>query len=241
MSNDELRSLIQSINNYSSSGNGLYEKNLLIDPHYHYNKCVQTVKEFDPQALHSSLNYTENFLNKRILIEHVIIPLLHTIGVLWESNKIKIAHEHAATAVIRTYISNLKSSMYVPDNAPSVIIATPAGQHHEIGAIIASITAISEGWNALYMGADLPVQEIIYTVQIQKAKVIALSIIYPENNPDTRKEIADLKAGISDKIYLVAGGRASQSYKDLFSNSKNRLMHDFDEFRLLLRNLNSQQ
>ncbi|MFC1556928.1 MerR family transcriptional regulator [candidate division KSB1 bacterium] len=235
MNDDELRILVQSHNinrkNWNSNKNG---EEFLYDPHYHYDKCLYAVKELNPQALRMSLYYAEHLLSKRILLEQVVIPLLQKIGTMWEIGQISVAHEHNATAIIRSYIGNQLASLNMHDNAPVIVIASPAGQRHEIGALIAAITAMTEGWNAIYLGADLPAQEIIAAAKSQKARIIAVSLVFPEDNPDTRKELIELKKYIGDTLYLIAGGRASQSYRDLFNDSNALLMQNFGEFRLFL-------
>ncbi|MFC1565238.1 MerR family transcriptional regulator [candidate division KSB1 bacterium] len=216
----------------STSKNGT---SLLNDSQYHYSKCEEAVKKFDPQSLRSSLYSAEHQLSKRILLEQVVIPLLQTIGTLWENELISAAHEHTASAVIRTYVGNQLSSFDILENAPVIILASPAGQRHEIGALIAAIIAMSEGWNAIYLGADLPANEIITAARSQNAQIIAVSIVYPENSQDTRDELAELKKEIGDEIYFIAGGRASLSYKDLFNDSNSRIFQDFNRFSIFLR------
>ena len=38
-------------------------------------------------------------------------------------------------------------------------MATPAGEHHELGALLAANAAMDIGWEVIYLGSDLPADE----------------------------------------------------------------------------------
>jgi methanogenic corrinoid protein MtbC1 len=69
-----------------------------------------------------------------------------------------------ATAAIRRVLAWMSSSALVPHYAPLAVVATPAGQRHELGAKIVSTTATTEGWRVLFLGADLPAESIAAAV-----------------------------------------------------------------------------
>ncbi|NIP80239.1 MAG: transcriptional regulator, partial [Gemmatimonadetes bacterium] len=41
-----------------------------------------------------------------------------------------------------------------------MLVATPAGDRHEIGALLVAAAALGTGWDVVYLGADLPASEI---------------------------------------------------------------------------------
>lgn len=238
MDNEELRSLVNTAPAPERIGAGsLSDDKLLNDTRYHYNLCIQAVVELNPKALRASLFRAENLLSRQVLIEEVIIPLLQSIGTMWEEKIISVAQEHAATAVIRTYIGNYIASVDVPDNSPRIVATAPSGQRHEIGAIIAALTAGTEGWDVIYLGADVPSRDIVSTAISRKASIIAVSLVYPENDTRTRKELTEIVSERDENQYVIAGGRASKSYSDLLKGPKCWIIDDYREFRIFLRSV----
>lgn len=77
------------------------------------------------------------------LLEEVVAPLMARIGDLWEQGTLRIAHEHMATAAVRNFFASLGRGYEIPAHAPSIVIATPLGQIHEVGALIAEAAALS--------------------------------------------------------------------------------------------------
>ena len=55
-----------------------------------------------------------------------------------------------------------------------LLIATPKGQLHELGALIIAVIASADGWNVTYMGPDLPGEEIAAAIDKLHPKIVAL-------------------------------------------------------------------
>ena len=49
-------------------------------------------------------------LSQPQLIEDLIVPLVYKVGDLWHDGEIRVANEHLASAVIRSFLSNLLSN-----------------------------------------------------------------------------------------------------------------------------------
>ena len=69
------------------------------------------------------------------------------------------------------------------------LVATPAGQRHELGALMVAVAAATDGWKVTYLGADLPAAEIAATALQRKARAVALSIVHPVDDPNLPGEI----------------------------------------------------
>ena len=128
-------------------------------------------------------------LTQPVLIEEVVIPLVYKIGDMWHNGEIRVANEHLASSVIRSFLFNLLESYSVNDSAPVLVSATPRGQEHELGALIAGVVAASAGWKVIYLGSNLPSEEIGSVVSYLNAKVVALSLVYPSDDQTLCKEL----------------------------------------------------
>jgi MerR family transcriptional regulator, light-induced transcriptional regulator len=178
----------------------------------HYASCLSAITRFEPVALEKELNKAAVNLNKYALLNEVIIPLIQQIGELWSEGEIKIYHEHAACSVLRTFLGDLLSFANVPSGAPTLLVATPAGQHHELGALIAAVAAASAGWRVTYIGADLPYEEIAGAALQFNPKAVCLSIVFPPDDPKLVYEIRRLRRVLPPQTRLIIGGRAATAY-----------------------------
>ncbi len=175
-------------------------------------ETVQAVQTMDGEGLESALMRASVALSLPALVEDLIAPMLHRIGELWRLGKVRAANEHLASAVVRTLLGNIKESHRVNDEAPRLVATTPAGQWHELGALIATVTAAAEGWRALYLGANLPAHEIAAAANENRVRAVALSIVYPPDDPHLGNELRQLRRFLAPEIALLAGGRAARHY-----------------------------
>jgi DNA-binding transcriptional MerR regulator/methylmalonyl-CoA mutase cobalamin-binding subunit len=176
---------------------------------------VEAVKSYEGKKLSTILLKASSQMSQPQLIENLIIPLVYEIGDLWHEGDIRVANEHLASAVIRSFLANLIEQHIPSQNAPIIISATPRGQDHELGALIAGVTAASVGYKVIYLGPNLPVEEIAAVTDNLEAKVVALSLVYPNDDPQLKLDLVNLKKMLPEKISLIVGGRAADGYLDI--------------------------
>ena len=177
-------------------------------------ECVAAVKSLDSRAFEATLKRASTELGAQGLLQRVIAPLAQNIGEMWRDGSITAAHEHFASAVLRVFLGNATKPFAGTENAPVLIITTPAGQIHELGALLAGAAAANLGWNVTYMGASLPAAEIAGAARQHRARAVALSLVYPEDDARLEGELLRLRELLPSEITLLAGGRALPAYRE---------------------------
>jgi methanogenic corrinoid protein MtbC1 len=153
---------------------------------------------------------------------------------LWHNGDIRVANEHLASSVIRSFLFNLLDSYSISNSAPVLISATPRGQEHELGALIAGVVAASSGWRVIYLGASLPAEEISSVVSHLNAKVVALSIVYPNDDPHLKGELTKLHQLLPVNVSMIVGGRAANGYHDVLNEIGAVMVKNTKQLRLEL-------
>ncbi|MBP6630195.1 MAG: MerR family transcriptional regulator [Kofleriaceae bacterium] len=144
-------------------------------------------------------------LGRREVIEQVLAPLVQQIGARWQAGDLQVAHEHAATAMLRTHLGGLLR-LFVPDpTARGAIATTPAGEPHELGALMAALVAASVGWRVTYLGPNLPAAEIVLAARQAGAELVLLSCAAIDP-AQTQAELTRLAALAPRGLRVVVGG-----------------------------------
>lgn len=204
---------------------------------FHLQACLAAVDRMDARGLESAFSQAAIALSRTVLIEQLMVPLMQRIGDLWCVGSLRVAQEHLASAIVRNFLGNMNGTFEAPDTAPHLIITTPAGQRHEFGALIAVTTAAAQGWRVTYLGPDLPAEEIAATIQQTKARAVALSIIYPPDDPHLRNELQKIGQLIPKEVPILVGGRAANAYSELFDEIGAVRISDMQAFRSKLGSL----
>jgi DNA-binding transcriptional MerR regulator/methylmalonyl-CoA mutase cobalamin-binding subunit len=202
-------------------------------------ECLQAVAELDGKALEYGLTRAAAKLGAAAMIDQVALPLLRRIGESWRDGETRPAHEHMATAMIRTFLGNTLASFQPSALAPRLIVTTPVGQLHELGALIAAITAASEGWKALYLGPNLPAEEIAGALHQTRAEAVALSIVYPPDDPRIQHELGALRKHLGQTTPIFVGGNAAADYRPALHAISAIHTEDMPAFRVALEVLRS--
>ena len=203
--------------------------------------CIAAIKQFEARALESTLFAASVTFSQPVFLEKLITPLMQEIGEQWKAGTLRIAHEHLAAAVVRTLLGNICQGSDISASMPNLVVATPRGQLHEIGALIAGTTAASQGWQVTYLGPNLPAEEIIGCAVQNGAKAIGLSIIYPTDDPHLANELRKLRRGIQEHVALFVGGRGASAYSPVISSIGAVRINDMPTFRTQLAALRAQQ
>lgn len=177
-------------------------------------ECIRAVKSLDARALEETLKRAGTELGAQGLLQRVVAPLAQTMGDLWRDGVITAAHEHFATAVIRIFLGHAARPFAGTDGAPVLVVATPAGQIHELGALLVGAAAANLGWHVTYLGASLPAVEIAGAARQNRARAVALSLVYPEDDPRLEGELTRLRESLPPEVSILVGGRALPAYRE---------------------------
>jgi methanogenic corrinoid protein MtbC1 len=122
-----------------------------------------------------------------------------------------------------------------------MIVSTPIGQLHELGALLAAVIAELKGWQVTYLGANLPAEEIAAAVKFTNASAVTISISFTTDDLQLPREIRRLKKLIGHDVALIVGGKAAEHYQALFSEVGVVNILGYDHFREILDKLAAQQ
>ncbi len=132
-------------------------------------------------------------------------PLVREIGERWVDNRLSIPSEHLATGVLRSMLGSALQPTSVSLLGPRIVFSTPSGERHELGLLMAALTALGGGGNPLYLGAEVPVEDLLAAVDLAGAAALAIGVV---NLPKAQIErnLAALRGGLAADVALWVGG-----------------------------------
>ena len=140
---------------------------------------------------------------------HVITPAQQEIGRLWQQNVIHVAQEHAATAISQLVVSHLYR--FLPVQAPvgrRLLVACAPTERHEMGARIASDLLEAAGFSVHYLGADVPVRDLVAHAVATRPDLVVLSAATGICTPGLVEAVRALRATLGPDLPIVVGGAA---------------------------------
>ena len=114
------------------------------------------------------------------VVLELIQPTLVEVGERWHRNEITIAHEHQSSHYLRGKLHHLLELAGSPRHGPTVILACPPGEWHEIGALSIAIFLRRAGIRTHYLGANTPIPDLARFAREVNASAVMLSVSSPE-------------------------------------------------------------
>jgi DNA-binding transcriptional MerR regulator len=204
------------------------------DPYFTVrDRFVEAIMRMDVVAADLELSRAATLFPARVLITKVVAPILDEVGERWSHKELGVAHEHVATYLLRNLLSSLLRLYPPAEHAETIVIATPAGERHEFGILLAALFAATRGWRVVYVGTDLPAAEIAHAVRLTNSRYLALSLV--GLLPNTEEEFRALAKSLPAATRVWVGGAESLPHRELIHSLNWVLVRDLEDLDDRLR------
>lgn len=167
------------------------------------------VRSLDAAALEGFLTRAHARLGSTQFLEELVPDLMHEVGESWSVGTITIAQEHLASATAIGIVLNAVRALRADASAPRLLVATPSGEPHSVGAALVAGIGALDGWAITYLGANVPSDELATAARGMAAQAVALSIVSPSDPQLVQRELLALREALPPSVPLVIGGAAA--------------------------------
>lgn len=150
--------------------------------------------------------YLQNDITVKELYEQYIKETLYQVGILWEHNKISVASEHLATAIIESILNSLFEKI-VSENrvGKTAIVACVENEYHQVGIKMVADIFEMNGWDTHFLGANIPVEELIKYAKTIEPNIFALSLSIYFHLPVLEKMIIRITEAFPETPIIIGG------------------------------------
>lgn len=182
---------------------------------------LEAVRAFDRERLEALLAQQLALRGLRAFATDIVLPLAEAVGDLWALGKIPIAAEHVASEVV---LHVLKGGLRAARRGgPLVVAGCLPGERHEWG-ILATLAVVQDGgWRIHYLGADLPVDEVVEASWKLSPAAVGLSGSDPGVVRACLPALAALPSKLPPRTRPVLGGRGIEPHARLLRGYGYRL------------------
>jgi len=211
LDDEELERLVREANDSNPLAAGPAPVRSRLDDHL--NRCLEAIVDMDGDRLRRQLERASIEFSRIDLLDKVLAPLMQRVGDGCAGGWLRTANEHLASSVVRTFLDGLHGAYPISDAAPVLVVATPAFQYHELGAALVAAVGRMDGWKTVYLGPNLPAEELVAAARVRGARAIALSIAYPADDPRLADELLRLRRLLDSDVTILAGGPSAAGYQ----------------------------
>jgi MerR family transcriptional regulator, light-induced transcriptional regulator len=197
--------------------------------------ALEHVVRLDAAGLESLLRRQAALWGMASFLESLAAPLFRRIGDEWHDGRLSPAQEHLATAVMRGVLQAVAAELAPSAAAPQLLVATPAAERHEIGALLVAATAAAAGWGVTYLGPDLPARDIAAAAGDTGARAVAMSLVFSADEAAVVAELLLLRRLLPGTVTVLVGGRGAAPLAAALDAPGIRVLAGLPELRNWLR------
>lgn len=146
----------------------------------------------------------------RELYLDVLVPASREIGLMWHRDEISIAEEHFATSTTQMVMGQLIAGAPIAEaNGKTVVISTVAGDRHGLGPQLVADFFEMDGWRVIYLGPDIPGDELPGALMDFDADLLLLSATLFTHLRSLERSVQVVhRAMIGRPVPVIVGGAA---------------------------------
>jgi len=172
-------------------------------------KLVESLLSFDSGAVRSEI---EEAIRIGLPVEEIIEALrggMEVVGDRYRAGEFFVTDLIVAGEVMSEAQEVLEPLMKNASvvNLATIVVATVAGDIHDIGKNIFVMLMRAEGFRVIDLGVDVPSEKIIDAVKEYMPEILGLSALLTTNLEEFPKIVDALKRmGLRDKVKVIIGG-----------------------------------
>jgi methanogenic corrinoid protein MtbC1 len=108
---------------------------------------------------------------------------------------------------VRRKLASLLSIFENITRRATVVVGCAPGELHDLGALISALFLVRRGWHVIYLGPQVPLFDLLETVQSVKPNLVCLSA----STMETALELITVARGLTEaypQVHFGYGGRA---------------------------------
>ena len=163
---------------------------------------AQEVADLVSQALDEGLSAQQ-------ILDDGLLKGMGELGVKFKNNEVFVPEVLIAARALNKGTDTLKAKLVDLDvkAVGKVIIATVAGDLHDIGKNLVKLMLEGTGFEVIDLGTDVPADKIVAAVNEYNPDIVALSALLTTTMAAQGDAIKALEAaGIRDKVKVIVGG-----------------------------------
>lgn len=107
--------------------------------------------------------------------QDVLQPVLRDIGERWARGEVGISAEHYASHFVLRKIGTLFNLSRPEEGRGPLVAACLEGEMHEVGLLLTSLFLSRRGYSVVYLGANLPLDDLLETVRRVDPAMVLMS------------------------------------------------------------------
>lgn len=162
--------------------------------------------------------------------ENCFLPFLQFIGLLWQTNALRPAHEHfMSNLMVQQILLETAKLKSVHKSKCTYVLCLWEQEIHEIGLLYLQYKLKKAAYKVLYLGRSLEVSDILYALKQVESPVLVNHFTITPGADELDAYAASLSELDKEDLKICFVGRIPLSYQEKMANSV-QISHSIPDF-----------
>lgn len=175
---------------------------------------VEACIQFDEPRLSEEFRRDWEEIGHLRFLHDRVIPFIKRLGELWQCGEMGIAQEHFATERLCDFIAGQWRFRNSRLTGRPYVLATLPKDVHRIGLHMAAMVTVMSGQRVIFLGPEVPVEDIVRASKISHASAVCLSISVSTASRFSNRALSSLSEMLPQGVDLVCGGSGAPPKHD---------------------------
>ncbi len=140
--------------------------------------CAEWVRaclDFDEASADYIVTHAFALFPPETVLFEILFAGLSQIGDLWYQRQATVQQEHFAAAFVSKRLNALVASAPPPLHQERIVVGCPPKEEHSLSALLITYLLRSRGWNVVYLGANVPLENFQDTIVSVSPSLVVLT------------------------------------------------------------------
>ncbi|RKF04246.1 DNA-binding transcriptional MerR regulator [Tenacibaculum lutimaris] len=189
--------------------------------------------QFDKTLFNNTYNSLLKRKTFREIFKDVFIPFLNHIGLLWQTDTLLPAHEHFISNLIVQKIQiNIEKLEYSNNNSEvTYVLFLPENEIHELGLMYLNYELTLRGYNTIYLGQSLPLDNLDYFFKSKTKICFVTSMTVQPYDDKIQEYFSEIERVLKNTEHeLIAIGNKAMAVDSVDFKARIRVHSSLKEF-----------
>ena len=200
---------------------------------YYINKIIESGLKYNVKLFNKTYDECLLDFNHVDFYIQILLPTFSRIGLFWLINRMNPAQEHFLSEMFKQKIYSEIDKIKIPHSKKNTwLLFLPANEYHEMGLLFAKFLLLKNGFNVLYLGANVPLDSLQKISEIKEINNLLFFSVSNFSKINLIKNITFLRKYFKKtNKYLVSN---SIDQNELLKKHQITLINDIQKFIKLI-------
>lgn len=171
---------------------------------------IEMGRRQDVQGLEQSLQRCWFMCGSMMFLQHYMARLVVEVGESWARGELTVGEEHFISERVRDFLTAQWRPMSARARGSTIVCANLPGERHTLGLHMATTVLALHGCCIIFLGADVPIKELIGMSHRGHARALCLSLSITGDPVEQLKAMELVRIELDAHIHMVIGGGGAQ-------------------------------